>query len=224
VIKDLLRKVIPRQLPASLKNDKTLSVEFGQFKTMSQKKCVNSNGDAIPWYTYPALEYIKQLDLSDKTIFEYGSGYSTLFWATRCKKVVSIEHDEKWYELIKPQLPDNVDYQLQVTQDGYVNSIHQTEDSYDVIIDDGAFRNECALAAVQKLHPNGFIILDNSDWMSKASQVLREANLIEVDMSGFGPINSYTWTTSFYFSRQVQLKPAHSVQPNPGIGSSPQGG
>ena len=43
--------------------------------------------------------------------------------------------------------------------------------------------------------------------------------IIEVDMSGFGPINRYTWTTSFYFRRKVDLMPAFDRQPVPGIGS-----
>jgi len=50
---------------------------------------------------------------------------------------------------------------------------------------------------------------------------LRQSNLIEVDMAGFGPINDYTSTTSFYFHRQFAAPPRADRQPVPGIGSRP---
>ena len=91
-----------------------------------------------------------------------------------------------------------------------------------MIVIDGSHRLECAEEALKKLKGNGFIILDNSDWMQKTSKVLREADLIEVDMSGFGPINYYTWTTSLYLTRKVELKPFSDLQPLSGIGSIEQ--
>ena len=224
MLKNLIKKIVPRQFPASILNYKILSQDFGQFKSMRLKQCVDARGNPIPWYTYPAIEYIKQLDLSDKCVFEYGSGNSTLFWSSRCKKLTSVEHDEHWYQQIRNRLPDNVNYHLEQDIQNYVDLINNVDQKFDIIIIDGAHRLNCAEAALLNLKPSGFIILDNSDWMTKASQVLREANLIEVDMSGFGPINNYTWTTSFYFSRQVELKPASHIQPNAGIGRSLQSG
>ena len=61
----------------------------------------------IPWFTYPAIDYIRQLDLSEKTIFEWGAGFSTLFWSSRAKSVISVETDPLWYSLLKPQLASN---------------------------------------------------------------------------------------------------------------------
>ncbi len=47
---------------------------------------------------------------------EYGSGKSTLFFASRLKKLVSVEHAKDWYENIKKLLAtkniQNVDYRL----------------------------------------------------------------------------------------------------------------
>lgn len=191
---------------------------------MRLKQCLDREGKPIPWYTYPAIEYIKQLDLSEKRVFEYGSGHSTIFWSSRCKTLTSVEHDELWFRRIRDQLPEKVSYHLRQSTEDYVNVIEEDDKHFDIIIIDGAYRYDCAAAALKKLNSSGFIILDNSDWMTNSSQLLREAGLIEVDMSGFGPINNYTWTTSFYFSRQVELKPAGDRQPAAGIGSSLQGG
>ena len=217
IIKKLRR---PRVIRATLANYRILSTNLGQYKTIKLWDCIDANDVPIPWYTYPAIEYIKQLDFSNKIIFEYGSGNSTRFWGERCKKVVSVEDNKEWYDKIKDKLPDHVEYYLLEERQEYIKSINKYPDKFDVIIIDGNHsRYECAVEALNKLRDDGFIILDNSDWKEKTSALLRESDLIEVDMSGFGPINYYTWTTSFYFSRNVKLTPAHARQPIHGIGS-----
>ena len=219
MIRMIIKRILPWQILVTLRNYKTLSADFGQYKAMKLWDCVDANNFAIPWYTYPAIEYIKQLNFSDKTIFEYGSGNSTRFWAARCKKLISVEDNREWYDKIKSKLPDNVEYHLLEESQQYVRSIRKYAKEFDVIIIDGSHRHECAVEALGKLREDGFIILDNSDWKEKTSQLLRESDLIEVDMSGFGPINGYTWTTSFYFKRNVRLTPAYDRQPVHGIGS-----
>lgn len=214
-------KFIPREFLATARNYKHLSVRFGQFKTMRQMESVDREGNPIPWYAYPAVEYTKQLDFADKTIFEFGSGNSSIFWSQRCKKLVSVENDREWYRKVKARLPDNVEYHFLPGKDEYISSIAHCPYEFDVIIIDGSYRPECAAQALTRLKADGFIILDNSDWWPKTSELLRKADLIEVDMSGFGPINDYTTTTSFYFRRNVSLKPAHDRQPIHGVGSVP---
>lgn len=216
-MKRLLGRFYPAALISTIKNYWILSVEFGQFKTMS-RGCVDKNDEFIPWYTYPAIEYIKQMDFSDKSIFEFGSGNSTIFWAKRCKKAVSIEDNKDWFEKVMPSLPANVEYKLVPEKADYVNSINHFAEGFDIIIIDGNHRYECTAEALKKLNSDGIIILDNSDWHENSAKLLREADLIEVDMSGFGPINGYTWTTSFFLSRSVKLRPGGTRQPRNGIG------
>ena len=218
IVKRLLGKLLPQAIIKTLNNFKILSLDYGQFKTMN-KGCINKYGEAIPWYTYPAIEYIKQLDFSDKTVFEYGSGNSTIFWAKRCRYLFSIEDNQEWYDKMNVKLPENVEYKLFKEKQKYIESIHNCPDGLDLIIIDGNHRYECAVEALKKINGDGFIILDNSDWHQKTSKLLRDADLIEIDMSGFGPINGYTWTTSFFFSRNVKLKQAYDRQPVNGIGS-----
>ena len=216
-MKRLLGKFYPTAIINTLKNFRILSIEYGQFKTMDIG-CVDKNGELIPWYTYPAIEYIKQLDFSDKTVFEFGSGNSTIFWAKRCRKAISIEDNMEWYDKMSPRLTANVEYKLLPGKQEYTDSINTYPEGFDIIIIDGNHRYDCAVEALKKLNSDGIIILDNSDWHAKTAKLLRDADLIEVDMSGFGPINGYTWTTSFFLSRSVKLKPANQTQPVNEIG------
>lgn len=72
------------QIPAYI-----LGNNYGYINSKYLNKSVNSDSEPILWFTYPAIEYISQLDLSDMNVFEWGSGYSTLFFEKRCKKIIS---------------------------------------------------------------------------------------------------------------------------------------
>ncbi len=64
-----------------------------------------------PWLPYIAVDYIKSL--KPKKVFEWGSGESTLFWVgLGCGYLVSIEHNQEYYNKIKPYLPGRVDYKF----------------------------------------------------------------------------------------------------------------
>lgn len=155
------------------------------------------------WYTYPFLDFIRLLDFSDLDIFEFGSGYSTLYWAGRAKSVTSVEHSKAWFQtvnnLLKSSGIKNVDLFLQEDSTSYVNSINLKSRSYDVIIVDGISRFEAAKASTERLCPNGVIILDNSDWCPDTVEYLVASGFCHIPFSGFGPAAQLTWSTSLFF-------------------------
>lgn len=193
----------------------------GWLESFKLKQPVDANIQPIPWYTYPALEYIKQLDFSNKQVFEYGSGNSTIFWSTIAKKVISIENNSEWYEKVVSRVDRNTEIKLIVNNTLYVQEI-LSHGNFDIIVVDGSCRLECAQAAINRLNPGGMIILDNSDWHIKTAKFLRESNLIQVDMTGIGPINPYAWTTSFFIHRDFKLQPKGVNQPEHGAGALKQ--
>ena len=76
----------------------------------------NSVADKMPWITYPSIKFLNGILRPHMTLFEYGSGGSTLFWLTKVKKVISVEHDRDWYIILnsefKKQGINGVDYRL----------------------------------------------------------------------------------------------------------------
>ncbi len=198
---------------------RVLAEDFGHTRTAAEWLCVDKDGAPIPWYTYPAIEYLRGLDFSEMDVFEYGSGYSTLFWSRHARGVVSVEHDSEWHARMSPLIPGNVSYRLLPDKDSYLQAIRECPRRFDVVVIDGEHREDCVPFALDKLKENGLIILDNSDWFSGVASMLRAADLIQVDMQGFGPINHYTWTTSLFFRRGTALRPSHARQPVPGPGS-----
>jgi len=210
----------PVGIKGALHNYKVLSKAYGQFMSMQRWEAIDGDGNPVPWFTYPAIEYLNQLDFSHCRVFEYGSGNSTRFWAGRCKSLVSVEDNPQWYEKIGPLLPDNVDYRLCPAREDYVHCIKEYDQGFDVIVIDGNYRNACAHAITDELCDAGIVILDNSESHEKTAALLRSYDLIQVDMSGFGPLNDYTWITSIFFSRNAQLTPRFERQPVRGIGGA----
>jgi hypothetical protein len=47
----------------------------------------NSVSDSRPWIAFGALDFIKKIIKPGMSVFEYGSGGSTLFWSTHVKKL-----------------------------------------------------------------------------------------------------------------------------------------
>jgi hypothetical protein len=202
-----------------------LEREFALRRSMDERVPVDKAGEPLPWYTYPAIDYIKQVNFSDKRIYEFGSGNSSLFWAKIAKEVVSVEHDEKWYtsrlNFRKPNLI------LKHRKDEhYSASILEEDGEFDVIVVDGVLRDRCCEQALKKLKRNGLLILDNSDRASefvdysRAVSVLKGAGFIQVDFCGFGPCVAFTWITSFFFTRKFDfISKNDPIQPVKAIGN-----
>ena len=55
----------------------------------------------LPWMPYNAILFLDALIENDFNILETGSGGSSIFFASKCKKLVTLEHDKKWIETIK---------------------------------------------------------------------------------------------------------------------------
>ncbi|HSA34294.1 MAG TPA: SAM-dependent methyltransferase [bacterium] len=183
---------------------KTMAYDMGHMKTIREQECRDASGAPLPWYTYPAIDYLNQMDLRNKRVFEYGCGFSTLFWASKAARVTSVENDADWYEKIRSLSPGNVDLHLATDPEMYVRAVLDERigdrEKYDIIIIDGYWRHQAARTARPRLKDEGFIILDNADWYPRTLRWLIDSGLLRVDMIGFSPINPYTLDTAFLFS------------------------
>ncbi len=202
-----IRTVFPKTA-IFLRNVNILASELGQWRSIDRNSAVDRHGQPLPWYTYPAIEYLETLALSDCTVFEYGSGNSSRYWAGRARTVTSVEDSPQWHAQVLADALPNQTLLLRADRDGYVGAVAQDGILYDVIVIDGNHRVECTQAAMARLQPGGMIVLDNSDRATegRCSALLREADFIGVDFCGFGPINGYRWSTSIFFRRTFALR------------------
>jgi len=217
-IKNILRKFY-YILINTYRINKIILKKYGYLKSVKLRLSVNKNEEPIPWYTYSAIEYINQLDLKDKTVFEYGSGYSSLFFARKTKNVVSIEDNKEWFEKIDENKPENLNILYKKDKEEYLSSLDKMNKKFDIIVIDASYRLDCCDHIKNNLNNGGIVILDNSDWYNDCASYLRDKlNLIQVDFSGIGPINNYTWVTSLFFTRDFNFKMVDNVGPLTPIG------
>ena len=146
------------------------------------------------------------------TVLEWGSGNSSLYFASKAKKVISIENDINWYNSVVTSGHNNNQVILCDDAD-YAKTPLQFGRNFDLIIIDGMDRFNCSLNVLDLLKDGGIVILDNSDWFKNTAAVLRDMSLIQVDFAGFGPINDYPWVTSLFLSRNCNLKTSKGYQP-----------
>ena len=53
---------------------------------------------------FPAREMLDRLLTEEDRVFEYGSGGSTIYFASRAREVVSVEHQREWHQLVQDRL------------------------------------------------------------------------------------------------------------------------
>ena len=116
--------------------------------------------------------FLKNIN-KNSIVLEYGSGESTIEIANLCKSVLSIEHNPKWYSIIKSQLPSNATIILKESNlpyiDGHADGTYQEFKDYieaplgygkfDIILIDGRARLECAKFIKNVCHKNTIIFV-----------------------------------------------------------------
>jgi hypothetical protein len=196
-----------------------------QSRTDELGLCVDAFGAHVPWLTYPAIDYLAALDFSDASVFEFGCGASTLWWAGRARSVTAVEMDEAWFRRLEGRVPGNA--RIVFCPDGgrYPKVISELGRTFDVVVVDGAERHRSAQESLAFVADGGFVILDNSDWYPNTARLLRSAGLRQIDFVGFGPINSYCWATSLFLRPGCELLARHrdELAPIPGASTIPGG-
>ncbi len=147
-----------------IKNRHSYLYSTGWMQSLEKQKLIDGNGSPIPWMNFPVVKFLEEKLTRDLNLFEYGSGYSTCFYADRVKSVVSVEHDEKWLKVIQSEVPENVQFIFREKDiDGdYCRAIGSTGDRYDVVIVDGRDRGNCLKQSITALSPGGVILLDDT--------------------------------------------------------------
>lgn len=220
----MFEKFIPAKVKRSIfhvrkqvKNFRSLALDYGQWRSIRDWTCLDSSGRAIPWYTYPAIEYLSHLDFTEFRVFEYGSGKSTLWWSNRAQSVLSVEDDKRWFSQIVAQIRndniENVTYELHSNEDSYVTRLAKP---FDIVVIDGKFRAACTDRFLELSKDSLMLILDNAEREPAIVERVRKSlQWIEVDFHGFGPINNYTWTTSIFLNPEKIKQIKYKTKLNP---------
>tara|TARA_Y100000814_G_scaffold131143_1_gene94894 strand:- start:13068 stop:13643 length:576 start_codon:yes stop_codon:yes gene_type:complete len=174
-----------------------------------------------PWLTRQSVHILADLLQDTDTGLEFGSGRSTIWFAQRTSRVISIEHDFKWYQSVGQKIQDlnlesKIDYRYCDNIADYVGQIDSLEDnSIDYCLIDGKARDECALKVLPKLKHEGILIIDNINlYLPNASRspnsIRRFDNTNDSDWASVQvQIDSWemVWTTNGVSDTALWIKP-----------------
>ncbi len=71
---------------------------------------IDYNHQPIPWFSYSAIDYLKNKLQKNFKIFEYGCGSSSLFFSQYCQKVTSLETNQIWFQVLCEKITKDYDF------------------------------------------------------------------------------------------------------------------
>ncbi len=182
---------------------------------------VDENNLPIPWYAFEAIEFLKNNLNKNHIIFEFGCGASTLFFVSKAKKVVSLESNRQWFEIVTSRLKISGDFLLEKNYFSNANcEIFLMEDAldrdeyqhfaqnysqknnikFDFLIVDSLKRYECAKNSFEAIKSDGYLILDDSERPNyrKIFDFLQQNNFSFEDFIGIAPAQLRIKKTTFF--------------------------
>ena len=178
--------------------------DMGWYRTVAEERIVDAAGNPLPWLTYPAIHLLQaRLPAEPFSVFEYGAGASTLWWAGRAASVTSVEHDEAWFSSLVAGLPRTarLTHVPLTDPEAYDKAILAESRNYDVVVIDGRRRVECSQYVPGRLTPRGIVIWDNSD-RERYAQGLRQFERLgfrRLDLQGMAPRDTITSVTGILY-------------------------
>lgn len=177
--------------------------EIGWFKSFKTKSPVDRNAEPIPWVTYSFIDFIAERIQKEHTVFEFGSGNSTLYYAKRALKVVSVEHDKAWFDKISASKPSNSQMIFcELQKDGDYSKMPASMGlKFDIIIVDGRDRVNCCYHSLSALSDGGVVVLDDSERENYAAAIsfFKKEGFKELSFSGISPGLFYRKSTSVFY-------------------------
>lgn len=75
---------------------------------------MDAKNQPIPWMNYPFVDFISNRLNKSLEVFEYGSGFSTLYFQNIVKSIKSVENKKDWFDEISKKAGKNVEIILEL--------------------------------------------------------------------------------------------------------------
>lgn len=193
-----------RHLQKLATRDGAYLVETGYVKSIKNFKPVNKEGNPIPWMNYSFIDFLEPRLRQSMNIFEYGSGYSTLYLSDKAGSITSVEFDRSWFEKMKETLKgkDHCKVIYRPDKKQYIKAIEEFDNErYDMIIVDGRDRTECIKHILPFLSEDGVVLLDDS-WKAKFDKVFeffKDNRFKELSFTGLKPGGMIVEKTTVFY-------------------------
>jgi len=147
-------------------------------------------GLILPYYTLPCLEWLVKQDISEWNVFEFGAGYSSIWWRAHCNTLTSIDHSKTWAKgMMAEWITDKTEFIE------YIAKHSKLEEYNCIIVDSEYWREECSAFCIPYLKSGGYLIIDNyesENYDPKVNEHLFKDWPIQI----FKQPNHSTWQTA----------------------------
>jgi predicted O-methyltransferase YrrM len=132
----------------------------------------------LPWFSYAAIDFLEEHLSPTMSVFEYGSGGSTIFFARRAGSVTSVEDNPEWFNRVRDR----------VAQLG-INNVALRLFPFN-FKEPAGFENSDYLRALCGQHPDVIVVDGSEEWIQVrpicfrlAEEAIREGGIIILDDS-----------------------------------------
>lgn len=185
------------------------SARSGHFRSALRARAVDAAGRALPWYTYPAIEFLSRQDYAGRRVLEWGAGHSTVWWSARAASVLAFDSDPNWVRWVRTAAPAAAVHQVPDDLTGV--DAYLAGGMFDLIVIDGLDRYRCARRSADLLADGGAVVFDNSEgyWGPEGQypilDLFRSQGFQRVDFYGFAPGVFWPHCTSLFFRSRCFL-------------------
>lgn len=142
-----------------------------------------------PWMDSKEIELIEKHLTPNTVMLEWGSGGSTIYFSKKVKKLISIEHTKKYFDIVSSfelpnveiyyvptnKLPNPNELDSDVYKD-YINKPNELGIKFDVILIDGRARYECSKISLKLIKDDG-IVFSHDFWHK--NRINRDIRMLE---------------------------------------------
>lgn len=153
-------------------------------------------GLILPWYTLPTLQWVVKQDIKEWKVFEYGGGYSSIWWRINVGELHSVDSDLIWSKM-SGSLYCGDDKQKYITAVKYLGL--NINKKFDCIVVDGLYRDECVEFCIDYLKDGGYLIIDNYEQPSVGDDFTRTNELLkDWNKTVYKQPNHSDWQTAIF--------------------------
>jgi hypothetical protein len=176
--------------------------EVGWFRSFREQVPQGLDGRPVPWITYGAIEFLDRRLRRELSVFEFGTGASTWWWADRVARLVSCEHDPAWGARLRGRLPAHVELLEKPLEAGeYARAVAGYPEAFEIVVIDGRERVACAREALEGLKPEGVIVWDDTDRAEyePGFAFLHGRGFRRIEFGGLAPTKCHRCETSVFY-------------------------
>ena len=212
-INKIVWKYVPHSLISTFKlffHKKSFLREKSYLRTVITNKPTNKDKSPLPWLSYSAIAMLDERLTKEMSVFEYGSGMSTLYFRDKVKFIKSVEHHEGWFNHIKEDLKGSNSEVIYVPldEDGeYCRAVNRENNKYDIILVDGRDRVNCCKQSLKMLNDTGIFIFDDADRSEykEVFSIMKNEGFRYIRFYGLRPASCYFDTTAIFYKPDINI-------------------